>query len=157
MSRSPRVRSAPAGPWLLVGAGLVALLGCAPVQSQAPGALRPAAKAPPATAEVATTAATIDRLVGAASCTDDSQCRVAPIGSRPCGGPAGFRAWSLRDTRAEQLEPVLQAHAEAQRAENERIGMQSTCQVLPVPSARCQRTDGAPGRCVLVSENRAIR
>jgi len=93
----------------------------------------------------------IDTLIGAASCDNDAQCRVAPVGHRSCGGPESFRAWSIRVTEAGALESALHDHAQERQREQEKSGEMSTCQVLPVPAAAClvgvAGADG--GRCVL--------
>ena len=92
----------------------------------------------------------IERAIGEARCADDAQCRVAPIGASPCGGPEGFRAWSTRDTDAATLEPLLRRHATLRQAEHERSGLRSTCLLLPTPTARCARSGASAGRCVLM-------
>ena len=99
----------------------------------------------------------IDRLIGSARCTTDRQCRVAPIGLRPCGGPESHRAWSTRDTRAQLLQRSLQHYAELRRRQQDAEGLMSTCQVLPEPAVRCERADSPIGHCVLLSANDAIR
>jgi hypothetical protein len=43
-------------------------------------------------------AAQIDELIGRATCTTTGQCRVIAVGAKPCGGPAGHRAYSTVDT-----------------------------------------------------------
>ena len=99
----------------------------------------------------------IDRLIGSARCTTDRQCRVAPIGLRPCGGPESHRAWSTRDTRAQLLQRSLQQHAELRRRQHEAEGLMSTCQVLPEPAVRCERANSPVGHCVLLRADDALR
>ena len=129
---------------------LVALSGNAPtaVAGPAPGSAIDA----PAVALVK-----IDRLIGSARCTTDRQCRVAPVGLRPCGGPESHRAWSTRDTRVQALQRSLQHYAELRRHQQAAEGLLSTCQVLPEPAVRCERAASPIGHCVLLSANDAIR
>lgn len=107
---------------------------------------------PPANAATATDPSLVEigRLIGVAACHTDDQCRIAEIGSRPCGGPESFRAWSKRDTNAQALQAQLDRYAQKRRSLHEKEGLQSTCQVLPRPVARCaSATTGGPARCVL--------
>lgn len=82
--------------------------------------------------------------IGEARCSSNAQCRTLAIGSRPCGGPAGWLAWSGDEARAARLKPLAEAHAAASRERQAAAGMMGTCQVLPEPSAVCRA-----GRCVL--------
>lgn len=91
----------------------------------------------------------IDRLIGAARCREDSQCRVAGIGARACGGPETYRAWSTMHTDARALDTWLQVYAQERQRWHEKVGLMSTCEVVPAPGARCARERGAVGRCVL--------
>ena len=55
-------------------------------------------------------------LIGTAACSSDSQCRTVAVGAKPCGGPAGYWAWSTQDTDAERLQTIsLQLFAEPRR------------------------------------------
>ena len=92
----------------------------------------------------------IERLIGQPRCTSDAQCHVVGIGSRACGGPESFRAWSTLTTRAGALDPPLQAYASERQRWREKTGLMSTCELLPVPRARCERVGTEPGRCLLV-------
>ena len=95
--------------------------------------------------------AQIDRLIGQARCTADEQCRVAGLGSRACGGPESFRAWSTQTTSATALDKQLQSYANERQRWSETAGLMSTCEMLPVPASRCEAASNQPGRCVLVS------
>ncbi len=97
-------------------------------------------------------------LIGAARCTSDAQCRVIGIGERPCGGPEGFRAWSTASTPdAQALAAAARAHAEERKRWFDKQGLMSTCEMLPVPAARCDRSAEGGGRCVLVPAREAQR
>lgn len=96
--------------------------------------------------------AEILRLIGTASCRDDSQCRALPLGSKPCGGPEGYVAWSTATTDARQLEALAAHYKGAREARNRRLGLMSDCAVVPEPAVRCvpvaESTTG--GRCQAV-------
>lgn len=94
----------------------------------------------------------IQRLIGAAACRDDSQCRVLPLGSKPCGGPEGHLAWSTVGTDAHQLEALAARYTQARQARNQRLGLMSDCAIVPAPGVRCVPAQGGPsgGRCQTV-------
>ncbi len=94
--------------------------------------------------------AEIVRLIGSAACRDDSQCRALPLGSKPCGGPEGFVAWSTAHSDARQLEALASRYKDARQARNQRLGLMSDCAVVPEPVVRCvPSAEGAAsvGRC----------
>jgi hypothetical protein len=82
--------------------------------------------------------------IGAASCTQDTECQTLPLGHKACGGPEAYVAWSSRTSNSERLHELGRRYAELSRAETERSGMMSNCMVTPDPGARC-----AASRCVL--------
>jgi hypothetical protein len=97
------------------------------------------------------TLAQIQALVGKAECTSDSQCQVLPIGAKACGGPASYLAFSTAKTDPRALQALAERHHAEQQANNQRSGMISNCQVVPVPGAACrantcQLTDALPVR-----------
>ena len=118
----------------MVLAALVA--GC---QAQAPTRDRPADAAEAALLQ------RIDAEIGSASCGRRDDCRTLPIGSRPCGGPTAWRAWSAGSSDGARLQAWAGELAELQRRRDEAEGRMSTCQVLPEPGVACQA-----GRCVLL-------
>jgi hypothetical protein len=81
--------------------------------------------------------------VGEARCTATADCRTLAIGSKACGGPASWMAWSAATSDGDQLQAWAQALAQRQRLRAETEGMMSTCSVVPDPGARCDA-----GRCV---------
>lgn len=93
----------------------------------------------------------IERAIGVARCNDDAQCRVAPIGASPCGGPESFRAWSTRETDGRALERLIERYAVARRLEHERSGLRAACMLLPVPGVGCARSAPDEGRCALLT------
>ncbi len=96
-------------------------------------------------------------MIGPARCSADAQCRVAAIGSHACGGAESYRAWSTLVTSAAQLEPRLQTYAKERQRWRDKVGLMSTCELQPAPSARCDRVGTEPGRCVLVPAGNDLR
>jgi hypothetical protein len=154
---------------LLMMVGLLGLSGCS-------GAAPEVAAATPATSSATVSPSTttppraaipadvttelrdeILRLVGTASCREDSQCRSLPMGSKPCGGPEGYLAWSTAATDARQLEALAARYKEARQARNQRSGLMSDCAVVAEPAVRCVATsDGSGGRCEAVRGRGAL-
>lgn len=93
----------------------------------------------------------IEALIGDAACHSDNECRVIGIGAMACGGPEAFRAWSTLRTHQGKLEDLVARDAAFRRRELDRLGMQSTCVVKPVPAVSCVATGkaGELGRCTL--------
>ncbi len=100
------------------------------------------------TAEVPTEASLqqqINKAIGDAPCTADSQCRTIGVGAKACGGPAAWRPWSTQNgPKAETLQSLADQLATLQRHRQAQSGMVSTCSYLPDPGAVCQAQ-----RCVL--------
>jgi hypothetical protein len=80
----------------------------------------------------------IRAMIGAAACTDASQCRTLAVGARACGGPEAYLPYST----ANLSEPALQALAERykgeRQAQNQASGMASNCRFIPDPGAVCR-------------------
>ena len=107
---------------------------------------------PPTIEAPAPTLQQIDTLIGSARCNTHADCNVIGVGAQACGGPAGYRAWSSLQTDRRQLEELVGREAALRRQELERLGMQSTCRILPVPAVTCQPAANATGwRCILLS------
>lgn len=137
----------------LGAAALLCLLGAcsaaAPADSPATASTPPAAATP-----APTPAAQRERilgLVGEARCDADAQCRTLPMGSKPCGGPESYLAWSSQQTPAEPLQTLAAQYAAARRAEAQRLGLLSNCMVVTDPGARC-----IAQHCVLRSATSAL-
>ncbi len=99
--------------------------------------------------------AKVQRLIGPARCTADAQCRSLPLGSRACGGPDSFVAWSVRATDAPALKRAAQRYTLWQAQAQQLSGAQSICMVEVDPGATCVRpaapttAPSATGRCML--------
>lgn len=75
--------------------------------------------------------------IGPARCTSDSQCRSLPVGAKPCGGPAGYWAWSTEGTDAKRVLELARQQSDAQKREIEASGLLSDCRVIVDPGAAC--------------------
>ncbi|MDQ1832747.1 hypothetical protein [Massilia scottii] len=105
----------------------------------------PATPAPAAASDAASSlGARITAEIGDAACDNASQCRTLPVGSKACGGPAGFLPWSTKRSNGELLARLAAEQAAAEKKMNENSGMMSTCSVEQDPGATC-----IAGRCVL--------
>ncbi|RSZ56905.1 hypothetical protein HF313_05465 [Massilia atriviolacea] len=112
----------------------------APAPASAPAAPAPAAPAQRA----ASLGERITAEIGDAACDNASQCRTLPVGSKPCGGPAGFLPWSAKRSNGELLARLAADQAAEEKKQNEKSGMMSTCSVEQDPGATC-----TAGKCVL--------
>lgn len=129
--------------WAILTAGLCGLAGC--VQALSP---------------VADTESPLDAQwqaieainVGDLACDTDSQCRTIPVGSKACGGPVRWLAWSTQGTGEAMLRKQIDRAASATVVAPGRRGGYSDCTVLPDPGAAC-RAD----RCVLLQGTAAAR
>ena len=74
-------------------------------------------------------------LAKAAGCTSAGQCRTAPVGSRPCGGPRTYLAYCAASTDSVALFRKLDALREAEDKLNASTGMASTCEFRTPPVA----------------------
>jgi hypothetical protein len=150
------------GPKLLAAAAALALAACTPAHAPGDGARTDAPAAPPAaqladsrspsadaepdTGRIARLEREAYALVHTEGCTA-GQCRSAPVGSRPCGGPRAYVVYCAATTDSAALFAKLAELARAEEEYNRRAGMASTCEMrLPptvtVTGGRC--TAGAP-------------
>jgi hypothetical protein len=118
----------------LAAASLLVLTACA-------GA-RPPAPAPTPEQPAATETAGLWQKIQAANtnlaCDDNSQCHSIGVGSKACGGPENYLAWSSKNSDGAQLKALVEQHSAARRAEDKRLGMMSTCSVVSDPGASCR-------------------
>lgn len=84
------------------------------------------------------TLAGIRALVGTPHCSSDDQCHSLPIGSRACGGPESYLAWSSAKTSKAEIEALAQRYKDERRAADKASGAMSTCQFLMDPGAVCR-------------------
>lgn len=84
------------------------------------------------------------------SCDSNSQCHSLGVGSKACGGPERYLAWSSKRGDGAALKALVEQHAAARRAEDAREHMMSTCSLVGDPGATCRA-----GRCELNPINRS--
>ncbi|HEX8694683.1 MAG TPA: hypothetical protein VF746_19820 [Longimicrobium sp.] len=132
--------------------GIIALAACAPAPGPGDGGGEtapppPAAPAPPAAANDAqpddaqeSDSARIARLerearalARADGCREGAQCRTAPVGSRPCGGPREYVVYCAAATDSAALFAKLAELARAEDEYNRRRGLASTCEFREPP------------------------
>lgn len=72
----------------------------------------------------------------AEGCSASDQCRAAPVGDRPCGGPHDYVVYCARTTDTVALDRKLAELVAAERELNRRTGAMSTCEFrLPPQTA----------------------
>ncbi|BFP40407.1 hypothetical protein FGF1_12520 [Flavobacteriaceae bacterium GF1] len=88
---------------------------------------------------------TLVALSESVTCIDSNDWQFAGIGSKPCGGPTGYIAYSNAIDTVDFLSR-LAAYNEAVRAYNESNGLPSDCALLNPPT----RIECEDGKAVLV-------
>lgn len=78
------------------------------------------------------------KLTDDKQCTNDSQCQVLPVGHRACGGPEQYMAYSTTATDQKLLQFTQERYSKLKSEQQKRLGVVSTCQILPTPTAVCQ-------------------
>lgn len=104
----------------------------------------------PRVAAAGDTLAKIRALIGAAACSDHSQCHTLAIGARPCGGPQAYLAWSSAQTDGAALAVLGARFKQEREAAIAASGELSDCRFLPDPGAVCRA-----GTCQLNPPNTA--
>lgn len=89
--------------------------------------------------------AAIDAEIGEAQAEALAQCRLLPLGSRPCGGPSSYVAYSIAVTDSTRLADLAAVYRDLMQRRNEQSGLFSTCEVLSSPELALEG-----GRCVTV-------
>lgn len=72
-------------------------------------------------------------LVKTDGCATSGECRAAPVGDRPCGGPRDYVVYCARTTDTVALKTKLDELIAAERAYNRKSGMASTCEFRMPP------------------------
>jgi hypothetical protein len=83
----------------------------------------------------------VQALVRADGCQRGADCRAAPVGDRPCGGPRTYVVYCARTTDSVALYRKLDELASAERAYNTEQGLASTCEFRMPP--RVEATGGS--------------
>ncbi|WNO60228.1 hypothetical protein [Rheinheimera sp. MMS21-TC3] len=85
-------------------------------------------------------------LIGDARADNVQQCRVIGFGAKPCGGPAGYIAASVKDIDEATLMAKVEAYNAVNVENNNRLGLMSDCAVEPRPEVKLEQ-----GVCRLVT------
>jgi hypothetical protein len=134
--RALRVTS-PAG--RLLSLTLVSMTGTAAMACNSPRqpATPPARDAPPAQETAQGRLQRLEREARSLARTDGCQsggdCRAAPIGDRPCGGPRTYVVYCASTTDSVALYRKLDELARAEREYNQQQGLVSTCEFRMPP------------------------
>ena len=88
-------------------------------------------------------------MIGEPRCENIVHCRLLALGSRPCGGPAEYLAYSSIVGKRDVLEAKAYEYGFLQEEVSRTRGMSGTCEVLAQPRLACVN-----GRCTLNSERR---
>lgn len=81
-------------------------------------------------------------MVNSTPCTNPSEWSFKAIGSKSCGGSAGFIAYSLKINVTEFLKKV-EDYTKAEDAYNKKWGIVSTCDII-LPPTRVDCVNGKP-------------
>ncbi len=76
-------------------------------------------------------------LIADKSCDSDSHCRALPVGSRACGGPDGYEAYSTKNTNLQAINQLAQEYAAARNRYNQENQMASICSIELKPNVSC--------------------
>lgn len=78
------------------------------------------------------------RLTADKSCLETNECKILAVGNRPCGGPEQFLVYSATTTDEKLLAITNDRYTKLKAQQQQRLGMQSTCQMLTSPLPQCQ-------------------
>jgi hypothetical protein len=88
-------------------------------------------------AELEALHAEIVQLIGAATCANLVHCRALALGTRPCGGPAEYLAYSSFHNDREQLETKVFEYTLLYEEIQRKQTVAGPCVVLPAPRLQC--------------------
>lgn len=79
----------------------------------------------------------IDSLIATVPCKNEENWRISPLGSKACGGPAGYIAYPVE--MENEVLPLIKNYTQQSDAFNKKFGIISDCAMVPPPSGiRCQ-------------------
>ena len=81
-----------------------------------------------------------------AGCTQVAQCKVMPLGSKPCGGPTEFLVYCASSTDEKALEAKAKQASDAEKAKNAKDQMMGICTALSPPKVKLES-----GQCSAVA------
>jgi hypothetical protein len=113
---------------IILSTGSLALLGAAQCARQQPDVANE-----PDSARVARLDREAREIAKTDGCSSADQCRTAPVGDRPCGGPRTYLVYCARTTDSTALNHKLAELVAAERAMNLRTGAMSTCEFRMPP------------------------
>jgi hypothetical protein len=87
--------------------------------------------------------ATLESLIGDAACDADAQCHTIGIGSKACGGPERFLAWSSLRSDGAALHSAAARAAGVDRTDSQAPRRMSNCALVVDPGAYCANAGGA--------------
>lgn len=87
--------------------------------------------------DIAYVSAKIDELSADLSCDTGTQCLTIVYGHKPCGGPAGFRIYSSRNTDESLINEYADDYFELTMEYNERNDLISDCSIETPPALHC--------------------
>ncbi|MBS1153804.1 MAG: hypothetical protein H6Q89_5502 [Myxococcaceae bacterium] len=85
-----------------------------------------------------------------AGCTEVAQCKVLPLGSKPCGGPTEFLVCCAKSTDLPALEAKAKQASEAEQAKNAAGQVMGICTALAPPKVKLEN-----GQCAAVEPKSA--
>lgn len=136
----------------LLAAFLISVTGAAcsgVADSSATPANPPAAPAAPIAAPVKASGPALTLMqqitaeIGTAACDTSAQCKTLAVGSKACGGPERYIAYSTKHSDGAKLARLAADDSAAKKARDTSNGMVSTCSMVVDPGAACNA-----GRCV---------
>jgi hypothetical protein len=93
--------------------------------------------------------AAVEALVATPRCRTDADCDVIGVGSRACGGPETYLAWSTQATERAALRRAVARHAALRSKADAAAGVLSPCVVAEKPAVSCRKAVGQDwGVCV---------
>jgi hypothetical protein len=79
----------------------------------------------------------VTQVLQVPTCVDRSQCRVMPLGAKPCGGPWSYLIYSTATTDSARLAAAVTKYTSYQTDLNRKLGLVSDCQFVPPPQVDC--------------------
>lgn len=90
--------------------------------------------------------AEIQTLINEGTCSNSSQCKFIPYGSKACGGPQGYLIFSS-GVDEEKLKSLVEKYNKAEATYNKENNIMSDCSIPPEP----QELACEDGQCVEVA------
>lgn len=78
--------------------------------------------------------AAVKKLIRDTRADSIEQCRVVGFGNKPCGGPAEYVVFSVKNLDEADVRARISEYNYAAQADNMRRGLMSTCDITPEPA-----------------------